>query len=80
MNMNIDYGFFQLFRALKSLRDNRTEPALGEERAANCEQELPHINYSLLRNLTVHEHQYQQRRFRSERFHLGIATTWQCPD
>lgn len=80
LNMNIDYGFFHLFKALKSLRDKKTEPALAEERAANCEQKLPHIDYSELRSLTVHEHRYQQHPFRSERFHLGIATTCQCPD
>jgi hypothetical protein len=78
--MNIDYGFFHLFRALKSLRDNQTEPSLGDERAANCEQKLPNINYSLLRNLAIHQHRYQQPPFRSELFDLGIAATCQCPD
>jgi hypothetical protein len=72
--MNIDYGFFQFSRALKSVRDNKTEQALGEGRAA-IEQKLPHIDYSLLRSLTVHQYRYRRPPFRSERFHLGIATT-----
>jgi hypothetical protein len=71
LNMNTDYGFFQLFRALKSLRDNKTGPALGEEGSA-IEQKLPHIDYSLLRSLTVRQYRYQQPPFRSERFHLGL--------
>jgi hypothetical protein len=75
--MNIDYGFFQLFRALKSLRDNQTEPPLGEERSA-IEEKLPHINYGLLTSLPFHRHRYQQPPFRSERFDLGRATTCQC--
>jgi hypothetical protein len=77
--MNIDYGFFHLFRALNALRDNKTERARGEGRAA-IEQKLPHVNYSLLRNLTIYHHRYQQPCFRSQRFHLGIAATCQCPD
>jgi hypothetical protein len=77
--MNIDYGFFQLFSVLKSLRDNRAEAALSEQRAA-IGQKVPHINYSLLRNLPVHQHRYQQPRSRRERFGLGIAATCQCPD
>jgi hypothetical protein len=72
--MNIDYGFFQLFSVLKSLRDNRAEAALSEQRAA-IGQKVPHINYSLLRNLTVHQYRYQRPPFRPERFHPGIATT-----
>ena len=77
--MNTDYGFFQLFRALKSLRDNQIEPALAEERSA-VEEALPHINYALLRNLPVHQQRYQQPRFRWERFDLGVARTCQCSD
>jgi hypothetical protein len=72
--MNIDYGFFQLFRALKSLRDNKIGPESGEERSA-IEQKLPHINYSLLRSVTVHQYRYQWPPFRSERFPVGMATT-----
>jgi hypothetical protein len=71
--MNIDYGFFQLFRALKSLRDNKTGPALGEEGTA-IEQKLPHVNYSLLRSLTVHQYRYQQPRFVRSVFILGLRT------
>jgi hypothetical protein len=47
MNMNTDYGFFQLFGALKSLRDYKSKLALGEERPA-IYQKLPQVNYSLL--------------------------------
>jgi hypothetical protein len=75
--MNVDYGFSQLFTALKALRDN--EPAWGEEGSV-IEQKLPHINYSLLRSLNVHQYRYQQSSFRPECFHLGIATTCQCLD
>ena len=77
--MNTDYGFFQLFRALKSLRDNQTESALAVERSA-VEEALPHINYALLRSLPVHQQRYEQPRFRWERFYLGIVRTCQCPD
>jgi hypothetical protein len=75
--MNTDYGFFQLFRALKSLRDYRIELALGEERPAIC-QKLPQVNYSLLRSLPVH--QQRCRELRSEHFDLGIAAACQCPE
>ena len=77
--MNIDYGFFQLFRALKSLRDKEIEPALGEAGSA-IEQKLPHINYSLLKNLPVHQYRYERPPFRSECFQLGIATSCQYPN
>jgi hypothetical protein len=77
--MNIDYGFFQLFRALKCLHDHKNESALGEEQPA-LEQKLPSSNYSLLRNLSVHPHCYQERRVRRERFDFGTATTCQCSD
>jgi hypothetical protein len=77
--MNTDHGFFQLFRVLKSLRDNKTEPALCEDRSA-VEEVLPQINYSLLRNLPVDKPRYQQHPFRWERFDFGIERTCQCPD
>ena len=69
--MNIDYGFFQFFSALKSVRDNKTERALGEGRAA-IEQKLPQIDYSLLRSLTVHQYRYQRPRFVRTVFILGL--------
>ena len=75
--MNIDYGFFQLSKALKSLRDYKIELALGEERAA-IYQKLPQINYSLLRSLPVHQQRYRELCW--EHFDLGIATTCQWPD
>jgi hypothetical protein len=75
--MNTDYGFFQLFRALKSLRDYKIELALGEERPA-IYQKLPQINYSLLRSLPVQQQCYRELRW--EHFDLGNATTCQCPD
>jgi hypothetical protein len=75
--MNTDYGFFQLFRALKSLRDYKIELALGEERPT-IYQKLPQINYSLLRSLPVHQQRY--RGLCWEHFDLGIATICQCPD
>jgi len=77
--MNTDYGFFQLYRALNSLRVNETEPTFGEERSA-VEVELPHIDYSLLRNLPIHQLCYQQPRFRWKGFDLGIAATCHCAD
>ena len=77
--MNIDYGFFQLFRALKTLRDHKIESVLGEEQPA-LEQKLPYINYSLLKNLSVHQHCYQERQARHERFDFGTAATCQCAD
>jgi hypothetical protein len=77
--MNTDYGFFQLFRAVKSLRDNQTKPALCEERPT-VEEKLPQINYSLLRSLPVHQQRYRQHPFRWERSDLGIARTCQCAD
>jgi len=70
--MNTDYGFFQLFRALNSLRVNESEPALREGRSA-VEEELPHINYSPLRS-PVHQQHYQQPRFRWGRFDLGLRS------
>jgi hypothetical protein len=76
-NMNTDYGFFHLFRALKSLRDNQTKPAFCEE-PSGVEEKLPQINYSLLTSLPMHQQHYQERLFCWRRFDLGAATS-QCP-
>lgn len=77
LNMNTDYGFFQLSRALKSLRDYQIELAMGEEGPA-IYQKLPQINYSLLRSLPAHQQRYRELRWKH--FDLGIATTCQSPD
>ena len=79
LNMNTDYGFFQLFRALKSLRDNKNKSRFCEE-LSEVEERLPHINYSLLTSLPVHQRCYQQNRFRWKRFVFGIAASTACPD
>ncbi|HEX6563591.1 MAG TPA: hypothetical protein VF020_04865 [Chthoniobacterales bacterium] len=70
--MNTDYGFLQLSRALKSLRDYQIELEMGEERTA-IYQKLPQINYSLLRSLPIHQQRYRELRW--EHSGLGIATT-----
>jgi hypothetical protein len=77
--MNTDYGFFQLFRALKSLRDNENKSRFCDE-PSEVEERLPHINYSLLTSLPVHQQRYQQNPFRWERFYFGIAVGAACPD
>ncbi|MBV9874477.1 MAG: hypothetical protein JO025_07090 [Verrucomicrobia bacterium] len=74
--MNVDYGFSQLFTALKSVRDN---DAAWVEEGSVIEQKLPHINYSLLRSLNVHQYRYQPSAVRPERFHIGIATALPKP-
>jgi hypothetical protein len=77
--MNTDYGFFHLFTALKSLRDNKNKSRFCEE-LSEVEEKLPHINYSLLTSLPVHQRCHQQNRFRWERFDFGIAASITCPD
>jgi hypothetical protein len=77
--MNIDHGFFHLFTALKSLRDNKNKSRFCQE-PSELEERLPHINYSLLTSLPVHQRRYQQNSFRWERFGFGIAAGTACPD
>jgi len=72
--MNTDYGFFQLFRALKSLRDYQIELALDAEPPA-IYQKLPQINYSLLRSLPVHQQRHRELCWKH--FDLRIANTCQ---
>ena len=79
LNMNTDYGFFQLFRALKSLRDSQNKSRFCEE-SSEVEEGLPQINYSLLTSLPVHQQRYQQNSFRRERFDFGIAAGTARPD
>jgi hypothetical protein len=77
--MNTDYGFFHLFRALKSVRDDKNKSRFCEE-ASEVEEKLPHINYSLLTSLPVHRQRYHQNSFRRQRFDFGIAASNACPD
>jgi hypothetical protein len=77
--MNTDYGFFQLFRALKSLRDNKNKSGFCDE-PSEVEERLPQINYCLLTSLPVHQQRYQQNSIRWERFDFGIAASTACPD
>src|SRR5579864_5174503 len=79
LNMNTDYGFFQLFRALKSLRDNKNKWRFCEE-PSGVEEGLPQINYWLLTSLPVHQQRNQQNSFRWERFDFGVAACTACPD
>jgi hypothetical protein len=79
LNMNTDYGFFHLFTALKSLRENKNKSRFCEK-LSEVEEKLPHINYSLLTSLPVHQRCHQQNRFRWERFDFGIAASITCPD
>jgi hypothetical protein len=77
--MNTDYSFFHLFTALKSLRDNKNKSRSCKE-LSGVEEMLPHINYSLLASLPVHQRCCQQNPFRWERFDFGIAASTVCPD
>jgi hypothetical protein len=73
--MNTDYGFFHLFKALKSLQNNKPESALPESRA-QVELKLPQIDYSLLTSQPVSEQRCQQQRsLRWDRFGWQAATT-----
>jgi hypothetical protein len=70
--MNTDYGFFQLFRALKSLRDNQNKSRFCEE-PSEVEEVLPQINYWLLTSLPVHQQRYTNRaRFGGSVLILGL--------
>jgi hypothetical protein len=77
--MNTDYGFFHLFRALRSLRDNETEPALSEVRST-VEEKLPQINYSLLMSRPAHLQRRQLNPFCWVCFDFRLAATSQCPE
>jgi hypothetical protein len=77
--MNTDYGFFHLFNALRSLRDNKNKSRFCEE-PSEVEEKLPQINYPLLASLPIHQQRYQQHPFRWECLDFGIATSSQCPD
>ncbi|HEY4815426.1 MAG TPA: hypothetical protein VIH58_12145 [Chthoniobacterales bacterium] len=77
--MNTDYGFFHLFRALRSLSENKIKSPFGEA-PSEVEEKLLPINYSVLTSLPVHQQRYRQHPFRWERFDLGISARTQCPD
>jgi len=77
--MNTDYGFFHLFRALRSLHENKIKSRFCEA-PSEVEERLPQIDYSVLTSLPVHQQRYQPHPFRRERFDLGIAASTQCPD
>jgi hypothetical protein len=49
LKMNSDYGFFHLVNALRSLRNTKNQPAIGQRRSMG-EPKLPEIDYSLLRS------------------------------
>jgi hypothetical protein len=71
-NMNTDYGFFHLFKALQSLRSDKTQAALPESRS-EVEVTLPKIKYSLLSSQPVQERRCQQRALRWQQFDLMNA-------
>jgi len=71
--MNTDCGFFHLFRALKSLQNNKPKSGLPESRS-QVEVKLPQIDYSLLTSQPVPEERCQQRALRWDRFGLQTAT------
>ncbi len=71
-NMNTDYGFFHLFKALQSLRSDKTQAALPESRS-EVEVTLPKIKYSLLGSQPVQERRCQQRALRWQQFELMNA-------
>ena len=71
--MNIDYGFFHLFKALKSLQSNKPESTLPESRS-QVELKLPPIDYPLLTSQPDSEQCCQQRALRWDRFGLQTAT------
>jgi hypothetical protein len=77
--MNTDYGFFHLFSALRSLRENKIKSRFCEA-PSEVEEKLPQINYSVLTSLPVHQQRYEQHPFRRKRFDLGISARTQCPD
>ena len=71
--MNTDYGFFHLFKALKSLQENKAASKLPESRP-EVEVELPRIDYSLLTGQLVPERCLPQCALRWDRFGLQTAT------
>ena len=71
-NMNTDYGFFHLFKALQSLRSDKTQAALPESRS-EVEVTLPKIKYSILGSQPVQERRCQQRALRWQQFELMNA-------
>ena len=71
-NMNTDYGFFHLFKALQSMRSDKTQAALPESRS-EVEVTLPKIKYSLLGSQPVQERRCQQRALRWQQFELMNA-------
>jgi hypothetical protein len=77
--MNTDYGFFHLFRALQSLRENKSKSRFYEM-PSEVEEKLPEINYTLLTSLPIPQQRCQPYPFRWQRFDLGIAANTQCPD
>jgi hypothetical protein len=77
--MNTDYGFFHLFRALRSLSENKIKSPFGEA-PSEVEEKLLPINYSVLTSLPAHQQRYQPHPFRWECFDLGIAARTECPD
>jgi hypothetical protein len=70
--MNIDYGFFHLFKALQSLPENKTKSAFPEPRS-EVEVKLPQIDYSQLTHQPFPEQHCQQRALRWDRFNLQTA-------
>jgi hypothetical protein len=71
-NMNTDYGFFHLFKALQSLRYTKTQSAFPESRS-EVEVTLPKIKYSLLGSQSVQQRRCQQRALRWQQFELMNA-------
>jgi hypothetical protein len=68
-NMNTDYGFFHLFNALKSLRNNKGQPKFGKLRS-EVEVELPKIDYAMLATVPVQTGRYEQHEMRWQ--HLDV--------
>src|SRR5260221_8682911 len=68
-NMNLDYAFFHLFKALQSLRPDKTRSAFPESRS-EVEVTLPKINYSLLGSHTVQNSRCQQRALLWQQFQV----------
>ena len=71
--MNTDYGFFHLFKALKSLQESKAATTLPEA-GPTVEVKLPQIDYSLLTSLPARERGCQQDAWRWDRFNLQTAT------
>jgi hypothetical protein len=69
--MNTDYGFFNLFVALDSVRKVKNQPLPGERNSTN---ELPEVDYSLLRAVSAVDARDQDCQFRAELFGLNART------